>query len=60
MWLEEVINDLYESGLSNPNLAVIYEANKVNKVAVMTPNGLTRREEVNRIVMQGEVLGPLE
>ena len=39
---------------------MIYQANKVNKVSVMTPNGLTRRESINNIVMQGEVLGPIE
>ena len=27
MWLEECINDLYDSGVQNPNLALIYEAN---------------------------------
>ena len=32
----------------------------MNKVAVMTPNGLTRRESINKIVMQGETLGPIE
>ena len=41
MWLEECINDLYDSGVQNPNLALIYEANKTNKVSVMTPSGLT-------------------
>ena len=60
MWLEECINDLYESGLTNPNLALIYQANKENEVSVMTPNGLSRRESINTIVMQGEVLGPIE
>ena len=60
MWLEECVNDLYESGVTGPNLAVIYEANKTNKVAVKTPSGLTRRENINQIVMQGEVLGPIE
>ena len=60
MWLDETINDLYEAGLTGRNLALIYEANKVNKVSVMTPNGPTSREEINKIVMQGEVLGPIE
>ena len=60
MWLEECINDLYDSGVQNPNLALIYEANKTNKVSVMTPSGLTDREAINKIVMQGEVLGPIE
>ena len=60
MCLEECINDLNESGVDNPNLALIYEANKMNKVAVMTPNGLSKRENIEKIVMQGEVLGPIE
>jgi hypothetical protein len=60
MWLEECINDLYESGVQNSNLGLIYEANKTNQVAVMTPNGLTERVAIKNIVMQGEVLGPIE
>ena len=60
MWLEDCINDMFDYGVKSPNLALIYEANKVNKVAVMTPNGLTERKTVERIVMQGEVFGPLE
>ena len=53
MWLEEVTNDLYEAGVKNRNLALIYEANKTNQVAVKTPLVLTDRIEVNNIVMQG-------
>ena len=60
MWMEDCVNDLYDYGVNNPNLALIYEANKRNKVSVMTPNGLTERETIEKIVMQGEVFGPLE
>jgi hypothetical protein len=60
MWLEECVNDLYDSGVKNPNLALIYEANKTNKVSVMTPAGLRERETIKNIVMQGEVFGPIE
>ena len=60
MWLEEVTNDLYEAGVKNRNLALIYEANKTKRVAVKTPLVLTDRIEVNNIVMQGETLAPLE
>ena len=60
MWLEEVINDLYEAGIKNNNLAIIYEANKVNQVSVQTPHGPTERVRVERIVMQGETFAPLE
>ena len=31
-----------------------------NKVAVVTPHGITERVEINQIVMQGENLAPLE
>ena len=60
LWLDEAINDLYEAGINDDKLALIYEANKVNRVAVKTPFGLTKRETVNKIVLQGEVFGPLQ
>ena len=60
LWIEEVINDLFETGVDNRNLALIYEANKVNEVSVITPSGKTETERVERIVMQGETLAPLE
>ena len=60
MWLEECINDLYDYRVTGPNLALIYEASKRNKVSVVTPNGQTERITIDSIVMQGEVFGPLE
>ena len=57
MWLTESINDLYESGIRDDNLAIIHAANKHNLVAVKTPVGLTKRFPIE-IVMQGEVTGP--
>ena len=60
MWLEETLNDMYEGGLTDNNLAVLYEANKKVKVAVKTPHGLTDRIEVNKIILQGDVFGPIE
>ena len=60
MWLEEAVNDLYEAGLNDDKLAVIYEANKANRVAINTPDGLTERTIINNIVLQGDVFGPME
>ena len=60
MWLEDCLNDLYEAGVQNPNLALIHAANTKNKVAVKTPNGISERVTINDIVMQGEVMAPLE
>ena len=60
MWLQETLNDMFEAGVTDNNLAVLYEANKKVKVAVKTPHGLTDREAINEIILQGDVFGPIE
>ena len=60
LWLDECINDLFKAGLQDDHLALIYKANSENQVAVKTPFGKTGREMVEKIVLQGEVFGPLE
>ena len=57
--LFECMNDLYEAGVKDDIFALIYEANRVNNVAVQTPHGISRREKFEEIVMQGDVLAPL-
>ena len=57
--LFEVMNDLYEAGVVDDKFALIFEANRINKVAVKTPHGLSRRMDFEEIVMQGDVLAPL-
>ena len=59
LWLEECCNNLYEAGITDDKLALIYEGNRVNNVAVRTPGGLTDRILIERIVTQGGVTGPL-
>ena len=58
MWLSESINDLFETGIQDDNLALIHASNAKNLVAVKTPAGLTERQTIEKIVMQGEVTGP--
>ena len=41
MWQQEVVNDLYEAGIQDDRLALLYEVNKTNNVAVKTPDGLS-------------------
>ena len=60
LWLDEVSNDFFENGVQNRNLAVMYEANKVNRVSVMTPSGVSAETVIEKIVMQGETLAPLQ
>ena len=63
LWLEDVLNDYYDSlppEKHNDKLALVYEANKNNLVAVKTGVGLTERVNIQNIVTQGGTFGPLE
>ena len=60
LWLEDCTNDLFDAGLQDDNLALIYKMNSMNQVAVKTPFGITERKPVEKIVLQGEVFGPLQ
>ena len=60
MWLEDTLNDLYDAGVRDDTLSLLYEANKNINVAVKTPHGLTERKNVKEIVLQGDVFGPIK
>ena len=59
LWLEECCNNLFEAGVVDNKLALIYEGNSINYVAVKTPAGLSERRIVERVVTQGGVTGPV-
>ena len=63
MWLEESMNDLCDSipfkDWDN-KLALVYQNNCENHVGIKTPFGLTDRVDINRIVTQGGVWGPIQ
>ena len=50
----------FEAGVQDDQLSLLYEANSKVKVAVKTPNGLTERITMKEIILQGDVLGPIE
>ena len=57
MELGKACGDIYDAGVNDDNLALIYEANKNVKIKVKTPGaGLTKEEEVNMEVLQGDVI----
>ena len=60
MWLDEVTNDLFEAGLNDDKLSLLYKINETNDIAVKTPTGLSEREIVKKIICQGDPLGPTE
>ena len=53
------MNDLYEAGLNNDKFAILYNANSNVKIAIKTPVGITRREDIEDVIIQGDVLGPI-
>ena len=62
LWLEDCLNDLYDSTSQhnhNDKMSLLYEANKVNMVAVKTAVGMTDRENIPTIVQQGGTWGPI-
>ena len=51
---------MYETGLQNDNLVLLYEENRKNMVSIKTPYGKTEPIVLEEIVMQGTVFGPLQ
>ena len=59
LWLSECINDLYESGMKNDHLNLLYQANQSASIAIKTACGETERINIQDTVMQGTVWGGL-
>ena len=59
LWVQECVNTLYEKGLTNDKLVLLYEETKNAKIAIKTPNGTTERRDIKNIIMQGTVFGSL-
>ena len=55
LWLHECINALYETGLKNNKLNLLFLTNSSANFAVKTPTGISERENIMNIVMQGTV-----
>ena len=54
-----MINDLYDTGFCNDKLPLLFLENKNAKNAVKTTTGISNRESINNIVMQGTVWGSI-
>ena len=59
MHLEEAINDIYDVGLTDENLALIHKANEKVHMSVKTTGGLTRRQIITDSVLQGDTWGSM-
>ena len=57
IWLQEAINDLYDSGITSRNLNLLHEGNKSTEMCVETSFGRSERVHLQNVVMQGSVSG---
>ena len=57
IWLEEALNDLYNSGIQSRNLNLLYEGNKSTDMCIETSFGRSERVNLRKVVMQGSVTG---
>ena len=55
--LEELTVDMFDVGLQDDTLSLLYEANKEVNPAVKTPYGLTERQTIKSSVLQGDTWG---
>ena len=60
LWLQSTINALYEAGLTNHTLNILYAENKNAKVSIKINGKLTKRVPVRDVVMQGSVWGSMK
>ena len=60
MWLQATINALYEAGITNDTLNILYLENRNNQIAIKVNNKLKKRVLVKDVVMQGSVWGSMK
>ena len=59
LWAQECVNTLYEYGLDNDQLVLIFEETQNAKIAMKTSMGLTDRIDIEDLIMQGTVFGSI-
>ena len=60
MWYEETLNDLWNVKVQDDRFALISKLDERCKIVVKTPCGVTYMFELQRIVLQGSVFGPIK
>ena len=59
LWLKECMNDLYTAGLDDDRFALLYNINSDVNISVKTPVGKTERQNIQNVITQGDVFGPI-
>ena len=53
-------SDLYNAGIQDQKINLMYEYDKSSSISIKTPYGLTSREEVSKTIAQGEVMSSIK
>ena len=59
MNLQQALSDIYDNGVKDDNLALLYRANNDVHMAVNTPYGLSERKNIKNVVLQGDTFGSI-
>ena len=59
LWVKECINDIYEAGLKNDKLSLLFLENQNANISIKTHGGKSKRFRIKNIIMQGTVWGSL-
>ena len=59
LWLHEVINSLYEAGLQNDKLPLLFLENSSAQVAIKSNERISMRTSTKDIIMQGSIFSSL-
>ena len=59
LWAQECINTLYERGLNNNKLVLLFEETDYARIAIKTAMEITERISIENVIMQGTVFGSI-
>ena len=60
MWYQETHNDLWDVQIQNDKFSLISKLDEYSKVVVKTPSGTTDSFELEKVILQGSVFGPIK
>ena len=60
MWYEETLNDLWDVKIQDDKFALISKLDEKCQIVVKTPCRVTEMFELQRIILQGSVFGPIK
>ena len=59
LWAEDCISDLYDAGCRDDKLVLLYKGTQNANIAVKTSHGISDRQSIQNIIMQGGVFGSI-